>query len=172
MLFRSRLENFKKNPPDISGKFLEPEEALKVIALLPDDDKLPAKFMLLTGVRFGEMSALDLSDIGESIRIYKTIDSTTKEITAPKTALSIRDIHITPELFDLLQEIYAQRERRVLLTGSTSPALFLNRKGNRLSIHTFNLHFRRASTAVLGRALSSHALRHSYASIRSGRAHV
>lgn len=89
---------------DPSLEYLERDELADVLRQLEGSQYYFAcKFLALTGCRVGELSALTPEDIdGRYIHINKTW-SQAGGITAPKTASSVREIFITPELADLLR---------------------------------------------------------------------
>lgn len=163
-----RLDNFKTQPHrlKIQDKYMEPDQALEVIEALPEDHALVCKMMLLSGLRFGELSALDRDDVGTTtIEIYKTRDAITGAISETKTQGSTRTLHITPELKDHLEKVMTFMDHVKELTGSDCPALFLNDAGERVNLPAFNKALKTATMKILGRPLTSHALRHSYASM-------
>ena len=85
------------------------------------------KFLVLTGLRFGELAALKDMDVNLStlnIHIDKTYDSINMIVTTPKTDHSIRDIHIQPELQILVKQIRLWR-KEVMSERKISPTLFL-----------------------------------------------
>ena len=162
-----RLDNFKTQPHrlKIQDKFMEPEQAVDVIKALPEDYSLLMEFMLRTGLRFGEVSALDQKDAVNEIEVYKTRDAITGAITETKTQGSTRVVHVTPELRDLLSRINQFMNRRRMLTGSRCLALFLNDKGERVNLPAFNKCLKDVTTKILGRPLTSHSIRHTFASV-------
>lgn len=59
------------------------------------------QMLVLTGMRIGELIALDDIDVdlaNKVIRVTKTYYPATKRTTSPKTEDSVRNIHIQPEL--------------------------------------------------------------------------
>lgn len=161
-----RLENFKVPPHRlrIQDKFLEADEAEQVIGALPEDWSLVCRFMLMSGLRFGEVSALDRADVSDLIDVYKTRDAITGIISETKTQGSTRQVHVTPQLRELIREIDRFTALRRRFTGSECPALFLNDTGERINLPAFNKALKDATMKVIGRPLTSHALRHSFAS--------
>lgn len=163
----NQLDNFTTQPHRvrIQDKYMEREQAIKVLAELPEDWSLVAEFMILSGLRFGELSALDRVDVTDILDIYKTRDAITGEISSTKTESSTRTVHVTAELRDLISRVDAFMDRRRELTGSECPALFLNDTGERINLPAFNKALKDATMKVLGRPLTSHALRHTFASL-------
>ncbi|WHH56730.1 tyrosine-type recombinase/integrase [Bacillus paralicheniformis] len=101
----------KKLPLDRKKmKFWRPEELKKFINLIPDDQVIFKTFYALaffTGMRCGEMSALQWKDIDRilmEIDVRKSATYLNKEfiVTLPKTKNSIRRIRINRKLFSLL----------------------------------------------------------------------
>ena len=93
--------------------FQEAQEFLRVLDELPKKEinkKVPLKILLLTGVRYGELSGLRWSDIDfdkrvvhvRRNRLYSPLVGTYEK--TPKTRTSIRDIPIATDLLEDLKE--------------------------------------------------------------------
>lgn len=91
------------------------------------------KFLALTGCRTGEMAALTLSDIdGKYIHITKAYKRE-NGISTPKTASSVRDIYIQPELKALLKEYKEWRLLYQMARGIRTDLLFFTIHGEYMS---------------------------------------
>ena len=167
-----KLRNFKDVPhrTKIADKFLNKSDLHKLVeAANVRHWELLIRFMVLSGCRSGEAIALDMSDIDfkhQIIHINKTCDANNGKITCPKTSESIRDIHMQPELLTLCREIVKNSKMmRMLNLESESKPFFLNDTGHRIHYFSFNKYLRDLTTSVLGRSLTTHALRHTAASL-------
>lgn len=95
---------------DISNEYLEHDEITKLLNYLIDNnhwqDYYISYFLILTGMRIGELVALEDSDVditSKTIRVTKTYYPATKYATSAKTSDSIRNLHIQPELLLLIK---------------------------------------------------------------------
>lgn len=112
-------------------------------------------FMYQLGLRVGEVHLLDL----------KNIDIETKTITVTGKGNKIRTLHLTDELFEIVNEYLFVRP--AFYKNEKSPALFVSKKGNRLAIRTMEDNMKK----ILIRAeldtpfnVTCHTLRHTFAS--------
>lgn len=167
-----KLKNFKDVPHrvKIADKFLNKSDLHKLVENANVKHwELLIRFMVLSGCRSGEAIALNASDIDfkrQVIHISKTCDAGNGEITPPKTSESIRDIHMQPELSSLCRQITSHsRKMRVLNLDSEAEPFLLNDAGHRAKYFAFNKYLRELTTSVLGRPLTTHALRHTAASL-------
>lgn len=79
---------------------------------------LMALIAMETGARVGEIQALTKSDITPyCVSINKSYSAATKETTAPKTPNSIRDVSITPKLYNLIQDYLQEINSSSLFPG-------------------------------------------------------
>lgn len=149
----------------IQDKYLEPEE----LQLLLDQMKLPlwyflTYFMVLSGLRIGEAMALELEDVGEKyISVNKTFSLVTFEVGSTKTDNSCRDVFIQPELRDLIDEYLIFRSGH--LAGKKSKLFFPAKSGERFSYEAYNKYLKENAEKAIGRKISTHALRHTSASL-------
>ena len=147
-------------------KYLEKDELLKVLDLALDFDRDVIEFLALSGLRIGEAIALNNEDVTEEeIRVSKTFDPVTHETTTPKTADSVRVVHVQPELAACILRIRRRSNRNRLVSGSREPYFIANINGNRLSYPAFQYRFRKLCVSAAGKKLSPHALRHTHVAL-------
>jgi len=111
--------------------------------------------MYLVGLRVGEVYALNIDSIDLKNRILRVIGKGGK----------VRDLHITEELFHVISEYLAVRS--CFYNSSQTNALFVSKKGNRLSIRTMEDNFKKLvdrSGLTLRFTITCHSLRHTFAS--------
>jgi len=111
--------------------------------------------MYLVGLRVGEVYALNIDSIDLKNRILRVIGKGNK----------VRDLHITEELFHVISEYLAVRS--CFHKSSQTNALFVSKKGNRLSIRTMEDNFKKLvnrSGLQLRFNITCHSLRHTFAS--------
>lgn len=108
-------------------KFWNKEQSLYFLEKLKETDTLKRyalfRTLLLTGMRKGELLALqesDLQDNTHTINITKTLfyDEDGKfQLLKPKTSSSVRDIHLDPETFEILKDLIRQNKKLRLMSG-------------------------------------------------------
>ena len=158
---------------DISNEYLEPDEIKKLLNYFRDNnqwqDYYTSYFMILTGMRIGELIALEDADVDlriNTIHITKTYYPSTGYVTSAKTSDSIRDIHIQPELLTLIKKLRLWRKEVLFEKGIKSSLFIPNLKtGNYMVYLTYNNHLKAASLKSLGREITTHKLRHTHASL-------
>ena len=170
--FLDKIEPFKDVPhkQKIQDKYLESNE-LKALLNGMDHSlwRLCTEFMALSGLRVGELIALDRSDVdfkNKVIHVTKNYDYINQIVTSPKSFCSIRDVYMQEELENVFKQLNALILRRRLMSNIGKPALFLfSRNGTYIHYYSYNKYLRENSKRVLGRAITPHALRHTHASL-------
>ena len=171
----SKLELFtdQTQEENIQSKYLEPAEIAKLLEYMQKQNMwhwyYVTEFLVLTGLRFGELAALKDSDVSLqdlTIHIDKTYDSNNDVVTTPKTDNSIRDIHIQPELITVIQKIRLWRKEK-MLEWNLSTTLFIPdiSTGSYISYAAYDNYLKRKSKLVLNHQISPHKLRHTHASL-------
>lgn len=171
----SKLDLFADQTQDenIQDKYLEPDEITMLLKYMQEQNMwhwyYVTKFLVLTGLRFGELAALKDMDVNLStlnIHIDKTYDSINMIVTTPKTDHSIRDIHIQPELQILVKQIRLWR-KEVMSERKISTTLFLPDicTGSFVSYAAYDNYLKDKSRSVLNHQISPHKLRHTHASL-------
>ena len=171
-----KLKNFRveKHSNDYlkpEDKYLEPEELEKVLAYMKDSQEYwwyLTRFLVLSGLRIGEAIALEPSDIGKCITVSKAFNVVTKETNEPKTACSNRQVYIQPELAELIKEIKRYNRNMDILFGVRSQFFFHGKDGDRISYGAYNKYVREVTERVIGEKRTTHAFRHTHASILFG----
>lgn len=131
-----RLRKFpeKANPKNPEDLYLESDELKDLLGHLSGMMYYATKFLALTGLRVGEMTALLLSDISDSyISVTKAYSIRSRLVTEPKNASSIREVYIQPELRDLLDEYKRWRTLYMMSKGIRTDLLFFTRNGTPLT---------------------------------------
>jgi integrase len=152
----------------IEDKYLEREELQK---LLDNSQNVPLwhyviHFMSLSGLRIGELIALLDSDVDqEYIHVNKTYSITTDKIDTPKTSASIREVYIRQELKALIKKIRSWIRENNFKNGVRSEYFICGSDGEHFDYYAFNKYLKELSERVLGRTITTHALRHTAASL-------
>lgn len=167
-----KLKSFKDVPhkQKIKDKYLETDELKKLLDYMKDTKKMHwyylTLFLSLSGLRIGEATALEITDIDNKyIHVTKSYDVVNKIITSPKTMTSTRDVYIQPELKAMLKEYGIFSKEYQVRTGLRTNHLFYHASGDYLSYGAYNKYLREVSEMVLGRRIIPHTLRHTHASM-------
>lgn len=156
----------------ISDKFLESEEVTAIIDELRRrgliNHALFTEMLVKTGLRIGELIALEKSDIDlieRVIHVNKTYDRVNDLVTTPKTLESIRDIPLTDDLVNLIKEIDKFYLNQKAIKFGTN-LLFMSGVGNHYIYPTYHLALIN-TTKKLGitKKVTPHIFRHTYASL-------
>lgn len=164
-----KLTKFDEPPKrrKLENKFLESEDFKKLLDGMEDEGyRLITEFLGLSGLRIGELVALDTSDIdGLSVDIGKNYGLSTHKIHSTKTEASFRVLHLQPELKDCADRLTAFMERRKKILGIVVPYWIVTRRGKRLGYDAYRNYLVASSEKILGRRVSPHMLRHTHASL-------
>lgn len=161
-------EHIKRIPPPpgrVDAFTREEQRRLeKCIAGLGDRRLFGIRLCLYTGLRIGELLGLEWSDIDPTrgiLQIGKTVYREKNDdgdwqlfIDRPKTVSSVRVIPLPPFLTEELQA-YCMTAR--------SDYLVENKKGERMSVRSYQYLFERLTEKAGVRKLNFHALRHTFA---------
>lgn len=169
--FIDKLDNFKDRPhkEKIQEKYLERSELKLLLSKMEQPTwKLLTEFMSLSGLRFGEAAALEKADVdfsAKEIRITKTLDSVNGVVTTPKSMCSIRSVYMQPELFNICKKIQIHMKKEEMINGVRSDLFFHNKNGDHISFFSFNKYLKNLSWNLFGKKITTHALRHTHASL-------
>ena len=168
-LLPQKLVLFRDTPKKerIADKYLENEEVDKLLDAMSSCPryKLMTEFLLLSGLRIGEFIALDREDVGDVIRVTKTCNPATGDITSPKTYCSNREVYIQPELAKVIRQIAIEMNKQRLMYGYTDKGYFMcGLNGGRVGYPAYRKYLNEKSEASLGRRITPHYLRHTHCS--------
>lgn len=154
------------------SKYLDREEYLQFIAYLEREAQKnihrpryvrAIKVLYLTGMRFGELAALELESVDfdkKTISITQSFSRTSKKITTPKTQKSIRTITVSDSTLETIKE---QVEENII-RGINGRFIFGNPEP--MLVETFNEFLERSrKKAGLDKRITSHFFRHSHISL-------
>ena len=110
----------------IADKFLEKDELQKLLECFDlDRHRLLTEFLALSGLRIGEALALDNCDVdSEYIHVTKTYNENFSSIGDPKTASSVRDVYIQPELAEVIRKIRICMMKQKMMFGYEDQGVF------------------------------------------------
>ncbi len=154
----------------VSNKYLESDELQALLNELNHEETehwyLLTKFLVLSGLRIGELISLENSDVEKNyIIINKTYDLNNNIITPPKTSTSNREVFIQPELRNVIQQIIKFQKIHSIAYGFRTNLFFSNNKGSYISYDAYRICLSRAAQKTIGRKITPHVLRHTHASM-------
>lgn len=173
LVSKLKLFDDRSQKESTEDKFLEADEVPRLLEYMKKRKKWSwyyiTHFLLLTGLRFGELAALENNDIDLTnlvIHINKTYDSNNDVVTTPKTDNSVRDIHIQPELLTLIKKARLWRKEALMEHGVSSPYFIPDvRTGCHVAYASYRTYLERTTEYLFGRQLTPHKLRHTHASL-------
>lgn len=174
--FLKKLKRFNdiSKKEKIQDKYLEPEELHALLTAIDNSGcehwYYFTQILVLSGMRIGELIALKTTDVDLKagfIHVTKTYDPNNEIISTPKTASSIRDIYIQPELHKVLQltNLYTRKQKILCGYSNADRLYFPSKTGGYITYDVYAKFFRETTERVLGRRLTPHALRHTHASL-------
>ena len=139
-----KLKSYKQKAVDTNHRALTEQETTVFLEYAKDCSYINLfRFLLATGCRIGEATALTWFDISfekSEINVNKTVSRTANNVfeisTSPKTDSSNRAIPITQEIKNILEN---QKERNSMLYGSRCAFVFPNSRGNLANYNSVNV---------------------------------
>ena len=153
----------------VENKFLEKEELRALIKAMDLERwQLLTEFLALSGLRVGEAIALDNKDVGgEYIHVSKTYNEALALLGDAKTASSVRDVFIQPELSDVIRRVHTCMLKQRLKFGYTDQGYFFSGiDGERVGYAAYNKYLKQTAAAVVPKkTVTPHTLRHTMTSL-------
>ena len=121
--YLDKIEFFKAAPhkEKIQDKFLEAQEAADLVAGMQQPIwRSVTQFLLLSGLRIGELAALKKSDVSfkeRMIHVAKTYDTVNHVVTDVKTIESRRDVYMQDDLLAVAKEINLHMMKQKMMHG-------------------------------------------------------
>jgi len=168
----SYLDKLKKKPEpkkqDIL-KYLEGDELQALIAgMAVPQWQLVTRFLALSGLRIGELIALNDSDVdlfGREIHVTKTYSMMTLAVDTTKTESSNRDVYMQDELLRCAQDLMALKKKDVEMFGHPSPYFVQTIDGERIHYDAYRKYFSENAEKIIGRPMTPHSLRHTHVAL-------
>lgn len=153
----------------VEDKFLEKEELQALLdAFELERHKLITEFLALTGLRFGECAGLDNDDVtSEYIYVTKSYSERFARIGDPKTASSVRDVYVQPELADCIKRIRVCMMKQKMMFGYEDKGYFFTGiDGGRIGYAAYAKQLKiAAEKANIEKHVTPHILRHTMTSL-------
>lgn len=167
--FNSQLFYPKKESNNLEWKYLEPEELESVYQQFEEKGWYNlldmCRFQVNTGMRYGEMVALDyekhIDFDNNTITIERSYSQHTKSFDTPKNNKS-RTITVKPDLTAMIQRLIHDDKIKMIRHGldKNNTLLFRSLFDKPLSITTMN--YRLKQIHIEGKILSTHIFRHTF----------
>ena len=149
----------------LQEKYLEIDELKAVLDAASPYYRNIFEFLILSGLRIGELMALNDSDVSTEINVDKTYDIRNGIITTTKTEAGTRSVHVQPELAACIRRIRVTSKQNMLISGRRSPLFVVSVYGGRLSYEKTNRTFSELCERMTGKHLTLHALRHTHVAL-------
>lgn len=168
--YLDKLDKFRDTPHriKIEGKFLESSELSELLSGMTIKKwRDLTEFLALSGLRFGEAAALDLSDVdlkSRMIHVSKTYDAAHDIVTSTKTSTSTRDVYMQDQLYQLCRRLKAERLSDSIVL-QMNVVFFPGSKRERIEFDCYAKYLRENSERIIGRRITPHTLRHTHASL-------
>lgn len=145
----------REDLPGVAPGALEPEEQKRFLRAVERSgsarDRTIARMLFFAGLRVSELVALDTADVSVSARKGRVTVRSGK-------GDAYREVALNAEVRETLERWLAEREEYPNAEGA---ALFLNRRGGRLSSRAVDMSVRRfGEEAAIEKPVSAHVLRH------------
>lgn len=166
------LDKLKKLPNEarrekLDGKYLEREELTAFLRGAREERwRLLTEFLVLSGLRFGEASALTVEDVdlrSDTIHVTKNYDYINQVVTSTKTFSSTRDVYIQPELKKVCVLIDAFFQGNHL--RQSSELFFPDYDSGYAHYYDYAKYIKENGKKILGKALTPHVMRHTHVSL-------
>lgn len=159
----------KEAKQKLQEKYLESDEIKKLLeGAKVDRWRHVIRIMILSGLRIGELMALREDDIDYAsglISVTKTYSINIEKETSTKTEAGERVIPIQSELMEELIDADFWKRADVQRYGYSSSLLIPGADGKYFSYRAFSKYLAELSERMIGRRITSHALRHTHVSL-------
>ena len=161
--YLQKIQPYPDNKKErIEDKYLSTEELKKLLpAMKVTRWRLLTEFLALSGLRIGELMALESKDVTDVISINKTLDVLNGIVTEnAKTDAGNRDVFIQPELEPVIREIRHFFLEDQMKNGYRSSLFFPG-----IQYAAYNKYLKETTKAILSHQITPHALRHTHVSL-------
>lgn len=169
--YLDKIEFFKaaSHKEKIQDKFLEASEVSDLLNGMNQPVwKCMTRILVLSGLRIGELTALQKSDVSFTdrlIHVTKTFDTVNGVVTDVKTMESRRDVYMQDDLVAAAREMNLLMMKQRMMYGYQTDLFIANEGGGHIKYYAYNKYLKDNSKRILGRSITPHTLRHTHASL-------
>lgn len=169
--YLDKVERFDAPPhrKKIEDKYLESYELSELLATMQHPIwKVVTKFLVLSGLRFGEFAALKKADVDlkeRVIRVSMTYDPNNMVETEAKTYDSCRDVYMQDELIEAAKELRLLMLRQKVMYGYDTDLYVCSKDGSHIKYYAYNKYLKENAKKVVEKKITTHALRHTHVSL-------
>ena len=153
----------------LEEKYLESDELKLVLENMTVDKwRFVAEFAALTGMRIGEIIALETSDLNfdnRTILVSKNYDYLNNVTTTPKTGYSSREIYMQDQLYALCKKIKIYMTQEQVHCAYRTNLFFSDEDGDQINYFSYNKHLGDVTLRTVGKKATSHFMRHTHVAL-------
>lgn len=153
----------------LNEKYLESEELKLVLDDMKVDKwKFITEFAALSGMRIGEIIALESSDLdfeNRTITVSKTYDSNNHVTTTPKTGYSIREIFMQDQLYALCKKIKLYMTQEQVHCAYRTNLFISDEDGDQVHYYAYNKYLGEVTLRTVGKKATTHFMRHTHVAL-------
>lgn len=168
--YLDKIRKIKDAPVRVKdeGKYLEHDEIDLLLEGFTPRYRLLTQFLILSGLRIGELLDLEVRDIDYAAReidINSSYSFVLQDSSSTKTETSARTIYIQDELLTVMKSIDSYRHSIERENGMIINWFFPNDDGGRLHYYAYAKYLKENSFRLLKRVITPHALRHTHTAL-------
>ena len=168
--YLDKIQKIKDTPIRIKDedKYLEHDEIGLLLSNFIPKYRLLTQFLILSGLRIGELLDLEVRDIDykkREIDINSSFSLVLQASSSVKTETSARTIYIQDELLSVMKDIDQYRRDIARKNNMIISWFFPNEKGGRLQYPAYAKYLKENSFKMLKRVITPHALRHTHTAL-------
>lgn len=168
--FVDKLKRMKDTPVRIKDKdkYLEHEEIDALLKAANRKYGMMTKFLLLSGLRIGELIALEARNVSvkkRTITVEQSYSLPAHRISSTKTETSCRTIYIQDELLECVKDINKYRMELSRKKKRVLKMFFPGEDRDLISYDAYRKYLSDLSKRVIGRKITPHVLRHTHTAL-------
>lgn len=159
----------KEKKKKLEEKFLESSELKLLLSNMHITKwKFIAEFSALSGMRIGEVFALENTDLdfnNRIITINKTYDYINDVTTTPKTDDSVREIYMQDQLYFLCKKIKLYMRQEQMQLNYRSKLFISNEAGEHVEYYAYNKYLKENALRIVNKKATTHFMRHTHVAL-------
>ena len=168
--YLDKIQKIKDTPIRIKDedKYLEHDEIELLLSHFIPRYRQLTQFLILSGLRIGELIDLEVKDIDykkREIDINSSFSLVLQASSSVKTETSARTIYIQDELLSVMKDIDKYRRKLERENNMIINWFFPNENGGQLKYFAYTKYLKENSFRILKRTITPHALRHTHTAL-------